>query len=209
VIQKLERALQNSQSKLSIEEIEFFLLSLHACFMGNEHVPRTWFTSSNNWDEYVKRLLISDLDTIVEQTHKYVEGQQLSLHQIAILTGEARQMAIQMIEEELNSICGSGFVFYEQSRFSPLSNGDFLDLINHQKGIIPDKLFQILSLRLKQKAKLTQQYGSHFKTQNYPSVWQLELQKKIEKQWQLVWSTPDLYLHDAETVQSLAIKEEL
>ena len=216
MLKEIERAVQEMHSRAEINDFVAFLLSIHACLMRQESVPRAWLPlDPDAATNPFSRLLLARIEPLGDETRHSLRQAHLLPLRLNAMTGKNRELALQLCEEHLESMHGKGFLCYEQIRLTPFAEDRLFDYLQLHSQVASPSLQAILSLRHRRLEECWRRYGDEAVPRGdgrQSTLWQRALQEKIESQWQAVWMPPDLYDCDSREqsiINSLALDEAL
>ena len=197
-------------------------LAVHAALSKNKEVPRVYIpqgqVSNLTFDTILAHLLLSDTNTIVEITNKYLTSLNVSTKQLNSLSLDERDELISLIEDLLLNGWGKGHIFYEKMRLAPKSDCKLLTWIKNQSVSSDDKYISLinrLEFRLKQGIENINNLNKVFsdgERRYNPTILSKSYELVLEKIWRVNWNQNANYLvmlEEEELLSKLIFIEEI
>ena len=161
---------------------------------------------------------MSDTNTIVEITNKYLTSLNVSTKQLNSLSLDERDELISLIEDLLLNGWGRGHIFYEKMRLVPKSDCKLLTWIKNQSVSNDDKYISLinkLEFRLKQGIENINNLNKVFsdgERRYNPTILSKSYELVLEKIWRVNWNQNANYLvmlEEEELLSKLIFIEEI
>jgi hypothetical protein len=215
--QKIERLifLQNYTNPLLSKEAA--LMCVHAVLTHRENVPRIYLLDNIENDNQnlvwssISSCLLSDEKVIFNWTMASLKLLHISSNELSHISYDERQNCILMIEENLESCLGSGYLYYEMSRFTPFTDDDISKLLSNIES--PTETWQsILYRRLRErmfaKIQYHQKHAHVLLKLNLTGEWDMfhtVYKFKLEQAWQQSWLNSKQYQMDANIIDTIVV----
>ena len=197
-------------------------LAVHATLFKNKQTPRIYVPDKSldekSIDNILAHLLLCDIDSLIEDTNKYLTKLGTSTKAILSLSNSDKEDLIELIEDLLLNGWGNGKILYDHLRVVPNEDCELLNFIESQSLSSNDRYHKILQILRKRKDDsienqnaLNNIFSKGYRKYN-PTILCKSYQMVLNKIWVNSWASSNNYkfsFDEDSILSSLVFTEEL
>lgn len=197
-------------------------LAVHATLFKNKQTPRIYVPDKSldekSVDNILAHLLLCDIDSLIEDTNKYLTKLGTSTKALLSLNNGDKEDLIELIEDLLLTGWGKGKILYDYLRVVPNEDCELLNFIESQSISSNDRYHNIINILRKRKDDsienqnaLNNIFSKGYRKYN-PTILCKSYQMVLNKIWVNNWASSNNYkfsFDEGSILSSLVFSEEL